>query len=117
MNTRFFGLCNAPIAFSLSQCLHLCFVGYLLLMGAALAPVMGFMTLLYVGISASRWITWLHRWECPFSSDASNVVLEERIFRIQDVVKKVILQAHFYSVKHVDLFKDQDREASMSTLL
>ncbi|KAI9996469.1 hypothetical protein PInf_014197 [Phytophthora infestans] len=50
-------------------------------------------------------------------SDASNVVLEERIFRIQDVVKKVILQAHFYSVKHVDLFKDQDREASMSTLL
>ncbi|ETK75004.1 hypothetical protein F441_18688 [Phytophthora nicotianae CJ01A1] len=119
MYTKIFNLCNVPIAFNLAQCLHMCFVGYLLLMGAALAPVMGFMTPLYVGIAAVLLFALdnvASSIECPFGPDANDVDLEARILCIQDELK-VILQAHFHSVGHVDSFKEQDRMASLSSLL
>ncbi|KAG7387411.1 hypothetical protein PHYPSEUDO_014174 [Phytophthora pseudosyringae] len=119
MYSRIFNLCNVPIAFNLAQCLHACFVGYLLLMGAALAPVMGFMATLYVAIAAVLLFALdnvASSIECPFGADANDVDLEARILCIQDELK-VILQAHFHSVGHVDSFKEQDRMASLSSLL
>uniref|UniRef100_A0AAV1UWE8 Uncharacterized protein n=1 Tax=Peronospora matthiolae TaxID=2874970 RepID=A0AAV1UWE8_9STRA len=117
--TRIFNLCNVPIAFNLAQCLHVCYIGYLLLMGAVLTPVMGLMASLCVGIAAVLLMALdnvASSIECPFGVDANDVDLEARILCIQDELK-VILQAHFHSVGHVDLFKEQDRMASLSSLL
>ncbi|KAL7688132.1 putative bestrophin/UPF0187 [Plasmopara halstedii] len=117
--SRIFNLSNVPIAFNLAQCLHVCFVGYLLLMGAALAPKMGYMSPLYVGIAAVLLFALdfvASSIECPFGTDANDVDLESRILCIQDELK-VILQAHFHSVGHADFFKEQDRMASLSSLL
>ena len=117
--TRIFNLCNVPIAFNLAQCLHVCYIGYLLLMGAVLTPVMGLMASLYVAIAAVLLMALdnvASSIECPFGADANDVDLEARILCIQDELK-VILQAHFHSVGHVDLFKEQDRMASLSSLL
>ncbi|KAF4321292.1 hypothetical protein BBO99_00004544 [Phytophthora kernoviae] len=119
MYTRIFNLCNVPIAFNLAQCLHFCFVGYLLLMGAALAPVVGFYTPFYVGLAALLLFALDNvaaSIECPFGVDSNDVDLEARILCIQDELK-VILQAHFHSVGHADSFKEQDRMASLSSLL
>ncbi|KAG7395728.1 hypothetical protein PHYBOEH_003296 [Phytophthora boehmeriae] len=119
MYTRIFNLSNVPIAFNLAQCLHFCFVGYLLLMGAALAPVVGFYTPFYVGLAALLLFALDNvaaSIECPFGVDANDVDLEARILCIQDELK-VILQAHFHSVGHVDSFREQDRMASLSSLL
>ncbi|KAG1712083.1 hypothetical protein DVH05_009322 [Phytophthora capsici] len=119
MYSRIFNLCNVPIAFNLAQCLHFCFVGFLLLMGAALAPTMGFMATLYVALAAVLLFALdnvASSIECPFGPDANDVDLEARILCIQDELK-VILQAHFHSVGHVDSFKEQDRMASLSSLL
>ncbi|KAE9031423.1 hypothetical protein PR003_g9741 [Phytophthora rubi] len=119
MYTRIFNLCNVPIAFNLAQCLHACVFGYLLLMGATLAPTFGFMTPLYVGIAAVLLFALdnvASSIECPFGPDANDVDFEARILCIQDELK-VILQAHFHSVGHVDSFKEQDRMASLSSLL
>ncbi|TDH69090.1 hypothetical protein CCR75_009356 [Bremia lactucae] len=119
MYTRIFNLCNVRIPFNLAQCLHVCFVGYLLLMGAALAPVIGCFSSLFVGIAAILLFALdsvASSIECPFGPDANDVDLEARILCIQDELK-VILQAHFYSVGHVDSFNEQDRMASLSSLL
>jgi putative membrane protein len=119
MYTRIFNLCNVPIAFNLAQCLHVCFVGYLLLMAAALAPAVGFMTTLYVAVAALLLFALdnvASAIECPFGPDANDVDLEARILCIQDELK-VILQAHFHSVGHVESFNEQDRMASLSSLL
>ncbi|CAH0480821.1 unnamed protein product [Peronospora belbahrii] len=119
MYTRIFNLANVPIAFNLAQCLHVCFVGFLLLLGAALAPAMGFMALFYVGIAAVLLFALdnvASSIECPFGAGANDVDLEARILCIQDELR-VILQAHFHSVGHVDSFKEQDRMASLSSLL
>eukprot|EP00644_Phytophthora_capsici_P005321 jgi/Phyca11/558408/estExt2_Genewise1.C_PHYCAscaffold_11189 len=100
MYSRIFNLCNVPIAFNLAQCLHFCFVGFLLLMGAALAPTMGFMATLYVALAAVLLFALdnvASSIECPFGPDANDVDLEARILCIQDELK-VILQAHFHSV-------------------
>lgn len=117
--TRIFNLSNVPIAFNLAQCLHVCFVAYLLLMEAALAPVLGYMSPLFVGIAAVLLFALdsvASSIECPFGPDANDVDLEARLLCIQDELK-VILQAHFHSVGHADSFKEQDRMASLSSLL
>ncbi|RMX68679.1 hypothetical protein DD238_006585 [Peronospora effusa] len=119
MYTRIFNLSNVPIAFNLAQCLYVCFVGFLLLMAATLAPEMGFVTLFYVGIAAVLLFALdnvASSIECPFGTGANDVDLEARILCIQDELK-VILQAHFHSVGHVNSFKEQDRMASLSSLL
>ncbi|RLN72238.1 hypothetical protein BBJ28_00000524 [Nothophytophthora sp. Chile5] len=119
MYTRVFNLCNVPIAFNLAQWLHACILGYLVLMGAALAPAVGLFTPIYVGVAALVLFALDNvaaSIECPFGADANDVDLEARILCIQDELK-VILQAHFHSVGHVDSFKEQDRMASLSSLL
>ncbi|KAI9911722.1 hypothetical protein PsorP6_008806 [Peronosclerospora sorghi] len=119
MYTRIFNLCNVRIPFNLAQCLHVCLLGYLLLLGASLAVVMGFIAPLYVGIAAVLVFALENvasSIECPFGADANDVDLEARILYIQDELK-VILQAHFHSVGHADSFEEQNRMASLSSLL
>ncbi|CAI5737563.1 unnamed protein product [Hyaloperonospora brassicae] len=117
--TEIFTLCNVPIAFNLAQCLHVVYVGYLLFLGAVLAPVTGLLASLYVGIAAVLLMALddvASSIECPFGADPNAVDLEARILCIQDELK-VMLQAHFRSVGHEDLFKEHDRMASLSSLL
>ncbi|CAI5738741.1 unnamed protein product [Peronospora destructor] len=119
MYTRIFNLSNVPITFNLAQFLYVCFVGFLLLMAATLASEMGFMTSLYVGIAAVLLFAVdnvASSIECPFGMGANDVDLEARILCIQDELK-TILQAHFHSVGHINSFKEQDRMASLSSLL
>ena len=119
MYTRIFNLSNVPIAFNLAQCLYVCFLGFLLLMAVALAPEMGYVTSVYVGSAAVLLFALdnvASSIECPFGTGANHVDLEARILCIQDELK-VILQAHFYSVGHVNSFNEQDRMASLSSLL
>lgn len=120
MYTRVFNLANVPIPFNVAQYLDACLVGYLSLLAATLATREGWFAVVYVFIAGMMLFALDNAAmsiECPFGIDSNDVDLEARILCIQDELK-VILQAHFHSVGHVESFAAETaRMASLSSLL
>lgn len=120
MYTRVFNLSNVPIPFCVAQYLHVWLVGYLTLLSATLMTREGWYALIYVFLAGMLLFALDNAAasiECPFGVDSNDVDLEARILCIQDELK-VILQAHFHSVGHVESFNAETaRMASLSSLL